>query len=55
VIVLVVLFWVSLGLLVWTHLAYPLFAALLARIRSRRVRKEDITPSVTLIVAAHNE
>jgi cellulose synthase/poly-beta-1,6-N-acetylglucosamine synthase-like glycosyltransferase len=55
VIVLVVLFWVSLGLLVWTHLGYPLAAALAARIRPRRVRRGDETPRVSLIVAAHNE
>jgi cellulose synthase/poly-beta-1,6-N-acetylglucosamine synthase-like glycosyltransferase len=55
VIVLVVLFWVSLGLLVWTHIGYPLAAVLGARIRPRSVRKGELTPSVSLIVAAHNE
>ena len=54
-IALVVLFWVSLGLLVWTHLAYPFAAALGARIRPRRVRKDELMPRVSLIVAAHNE
>ncbi len=51
----VVIFWVSLGALVWTHAAYPLAAALLARVRTRPVRKGDALPTVTLIVAAHNE
>ena len=54
-IVLVVLFWASLGLLVWTHAAYPFAAALAARLRPRRVRKGELIPSVTIIVAAHNE
>ena len=54
-IVLVVLFCASLGLLVWTHFAYPLVAALAARLRPRRVRKGELTPTVSLIVAAHNE
>ena len=54
-IVLVVLFWASLGLLVWTHLGYPLVAALAARLRPRRVTKAERMPSVSLIVAAHNE
>ncbi|HKD34959.1 MAG TPA: glycosyltransferase family 2 protein [Gaiellaceae bacterium] len=54
-IVLVVLFWAALGLLAWTHVAYPLAAALAARIRPRRPRKSDLTPTVSLIVAAHNE
>jgi len=51
----VVLFWVSLGALVWTHIAYPLAAYALARVRSRPVRRGDDLPRVTLIVAAHNE
>ncbi|HEY5057529.1 MAG TPA: glycosyltransferase family 2 protein [Gaiellaceae bacterium] len=51
-----VLFWVSLGLLVWTHAAYPLAARLLALVRSRPVRSDaDALPTVALIVAAHNE
>jgi cellulose synthase/poly-beta-1,6-N-acetylglucosamine synthase-like glycosyltransferase len=54
-IVAVVLFWLSLGLLVWTHVAYPPAAALLARIRTWPVRKGDALPAVTVIVAAHNE
>ncbi|MBA2357292.1 MAG: glycosyltransferase family 2 protein [Actinobacteria bacterium] len=54
-IVLEVLFWLCLGLLVWAHGLYPLFAALLARLRPRLVRKSDLTPTVTVIVAAHDE
>jgi cellulose synthase/poly-beta-1,6-N-acetylglucosamine synthase-like glycosyltransferase len=50
-----VLFWVSLGLLVWTHAGYPLAAAVAARLRPRRVNRGEDTPSVSLIVAAHNE
>ncbi|MDP8910685.1 MAG: glycosyltransferase family 2 protein [Actinomycetota bacterium] len=49
------LFWGSLGALAWTHAGYPLTAAALARLRPRRVRKADILPSVTVVVAAHNE
>jgi cellulose synthase/poly-beta-1,6-N-acetylglucosamine synthase-like glycosyltransferase len=53
--VLEVLFWCSLAALVWTHLGYPLAAAAIARIRPRPVRKADIAPRVTVIVAAHDE
>ena len=53
--VLVVLFWVSLALLVWTHVAYPAFATLLARVATRRVHLGEIEPTVAVIVAAHNE
>jgi cellulose synthase/poly-beta-1,6-N-acetylglucosamine synthase-like glycosyltransferase len=50
-----VLFWSSLAALAWTQLGYPLFAAVLARVRSRPVRKAEFVPSVSLIVAAHDE
>lgn len=48
-------FWLSLGALAWTHLGYPLVAALLARLRERRVQLAEIEPTVSLIVAAYNE
>ena len=50
-----ILFWGSLGALAWTHAGYPLTAAALARVRPRPVRKGDETPSVSLVVAAHDE
>jgi glycosyltransferase involved in cell wall biosynthesis len=50
-----ILFWSSLALLFWTHFGYPLVAALLARVRPRPVRRADVTPRVTVIVAAHDE
>jgi cellulose synthase/poly-beta-1,6-N-acetylglucosamine synthase-like glycosyltransferase len=50
-----VLFWGSLGALAWTQAAYPVAAAGLARLRGRPVRRRDIEPSVTLVVAAHDE
>jgi cellulose synthase/poly-beta-1,6-N-acetylglucosamine synthase-like glycosyltransferase len=54
-VVLKVLFWSSLGALGWTQIGYPVAAAALARLRGRPVRKDAWTPSVSLIVAAHNE
>ena len=50
-----ILFWSSLGALTWTQAGYPLAAAALARFRGRPVRKGEIEPAVTLIVAAHDE
>jgi cellulose synthase/poly-beta-1,6-N-acetylglucosamine synthase-like glycosyltransferase len=49
------LFWSSLGALAWTQAGYPLVAAALARVRSRPVGRGDATPTVSLIVAAHDE
>jgi cellulose synthase/poly-beta-1,6-N-acetylglucosamine synthase-like glycosyltransferase len=50
-----VLFWASLAGIAWTHVGYPLAAALLARVRTRVVRKADVTPGVTVIIPAHDE
>jgi cellulose synthase/poly-beta-1,6-N-acetylglucosamine synthase-like glycosyltransferase len=52
---LTVVFWVSLAALVWTHLAYPAAAGLLARVAPRTVHKIEIEPTVTVIIAAYNE
>ena len=49
------LFWLSLLLLAWTHVLYPLFAALLARVAPKRVQKADIEPTVAVIITAYNE
>lgn len=48
-------FWGALGALGWTHVGYPVLVAALARVRSRPVRVRDIEPTVTVIVAAHDE
>ena len=48
-------FWGSLGALAWTHAGYPVTMAVLARMRPRPVRKDDVTPSVSLVVSAHDE
>ena len=45
----------SLAALAWTHVLYPAFAALLARVAPRRVRAADIEPSVAVIITAYNE
>jgi cellulose synthase/poly-beta-1,6-N-acetylglucosamine synthase-like glycosyltransferase len=50
-----VVFWGSAGALFWTHAGYPAFAALLARLRPRRVRRDEATPHVAVVVAAHDE
>src|SRR5205823_6958335 len=55
VVVLEVLFWLSLAALVWTHVGYPLFVALVARIHPRPVAKRHVEPTVTVVVAAHDE
>jgi cellulose synthase/poly-beta-1,6-N-acetylglucosamine synthase-like glycosyltransferase len=51
-----VLFWVSLALVVWTHVAYPIAARALAQVRARPLRRDDsFLPTVAVVIAAHNE
>jgi len=49
------LFWGSTAALAWTHVGYPIAASVAARLRPHPVERADVTPSVTLIVAAWNE
>jgi cellulose synthase/poly-beta-1,6-N-acetylglucosamine synthase-like glycosyltransferase len=55
VIVFVVIFWLSFGALLWTHAVYPALAVLLARFVRRPVAVADVEPTVTIVIAAHNE
>jgi cellulose synthase/poly-beta-1,6-N-acetylglucosamine synthase-like glycosyltransferase len=48
-------FWVALAALVWTHGLYPFAVAAGGRWCERMIAKSDVTPSVTVVVAAHNE
>jgi glycosyltransferase involved in cell wall biosynthesis len=50
-----IVFWGGAAALAWTHVGYPIAAALGARVRPRPVRRDDVLPTVSLIVAAHNE
>jgi cellulose synthase/poly-beta-1,6-N-acetylglucosamine synthase-like glycosyltransferase len=51
------IFWVSAGLIVYTHLGYPLLLRLLVALRRppHPPRQPDELPRVSLIVAAHDE
>jgi cellulose synthase/poly-beta-1,6-N-acetylglucosamine synthase-like glycosyltransferase len=48
-------FWASLAALAWTHTGYPLAAAAAARLVPKPVRRQEWTPSVSVVVAAHDE
>ncbi len=54
-IVVEILFWASLAALVWTHVGYPLAIALAARVRGRGATEAPETPTVAVIIAAHDE
>jgi cellulose synthase/poly-beta-1,6-N-acetylglucosamine synthase-like glycosyltransferase len=50
-----IVFIFSLLLIAYAYLGYPALVFLLSRIRERPVRKADISPKVSVIIAAHNE
>ncbi|HVH32329.1 MAG TPA: glycosyltransferase family 2 protein [bacterium] len=49
------LFWISLGLLAYAHVAYPVLIWALSRIRPRPVRKALDAPPLSVVIVAHNE
>ncbi len=50
-----IVFWAFVGLIIYTYLGYPLVVFLLSRLFPRPIRKDDFTPSVSIIIAAYNE
>src|SRR5438309_1845464 len=48
-------FWASLAFVAYTYLGYPLWLYLLALWKPKTVRKANILPSVSIVMAAHNE
>lgn len=50
-----VIFWVALTFLLYTYAGYPLWLWLCRRWWFRPIRKANLTPSVSILIAAHNE
>lgn len=48
-------FWVSIGLVIYTYLGYPLLLSVLSFFYSRKTKKGEIEPTVSIIIAAYNE
>jgi cellulose synthase/poly-beta-1,6-N-acetylglucosamine synthase-like glycosyltransferase len=49
------LFWLSFGLVFYVYLGYPALLALARMLNRRPVRKVYWEPSVSIVIAAHNE
>ena len=49
------LFWAAALEIAWTYFGYAVLLQLVAAIRPRPVRKEPITPAVSLVITAYNE
>ncbi len=47
-------FWASVGAILYAYLAFPVIVLLRARLFPRPYRSDDITPAVSVIIAAHN-
>jgi cellulose synthase/poly-beta-1,6-N-acetylglucosamine synthase-like glycosyltransferase len=48
-------FWLSVGFVVYTLVGYQTLLWIISRFRRQEHRREDVTPTVTVIVVAHNE
>jgi len=51
----IVLFWLCLGLIVYTYLGYPLLIGLWAQLRPNPIQQGEICPTISMIIAAYNE
>ena len=49
------IFWAALGLLGYTYVGYPAIVWGLSRFFPRPVRSGSITPTITVVITAHNE
>ena len=48
-------FWVSVGVIVYIYVGYPILIALCGAALNRRVKREPLEPTVTILIAAYNE
>jgi glycosyltransferase involved in cell wall biosynthesis len=50
-----ILFWLSLGILIYVYFGFVVILSFIAKFMKRSVQKKDILPSVSLITCAYNE
>lgn len=50
-----IVFWLSVALIIYAYAGYPLALAVVSLLRTRRVDKADVSPSVTFTITAYNE
>lgn len=50
------IFWISIALLLYTYISYPLYVVVRAKLSKKYIRKDlDYRPSVSVIISAYNE
>ncbi len=50
-----IVFWISVGLIIYAYAGYPLALGVVSLWRTRQVKKADVSLSVTFIITAYNE
>ena len=50
----IILFWTSLLLILYTYVGYPLLIAILQRLVRRTITRHPIHPFVSVVIAVHN-
>jgi len=53
--ILLVLFWLSIGGIIYVYFGYPLLLLLVSKIKRRSINQREIFPTVTVLIAAYNE
>lgn len=48
-------FWLSVGVLLYTYVGYPLLLAAVSRLRGRPVSRQAVMPMVSIVITAYNE
>jgi len=49
------IFWLSIGIITYTYIGYPVVLVIISLFRIRPVTKKDIKPYVSLVISLHNE
>src|SRR5690242_17435101 len=50
-----VLFWISFAIIFYVYIGYPALLLCWRRVAARPIHKRHIEPSVSIVIAAHNE
>ena len=50
-----ILFWLSIGVLAYVYVGYPLVVYVAGLVLARPVKRDDVEPTVTILITAFNE
>lgn len=53
--ILIIIYWASIAMIVYAYFGYPVLLCLVSKVRGKGIRKQEIYPFVSVIIAAHNE